>query len=34
MHRARELSRSTKWRVAAGLAALYAFVAIVLVLTR
>jgi hypothetical protein len=34
MHPARTLSRSTKWRIAAGLAALYAFVAVVLILTR
>jgi hypothetical protein len=31
---ARVLSRSSKWRIAAGLVALYAFVAVVLVLTR
>jgi hypothetical protein len=34
MHPARDLPRATKWRIAAGLVALYAFVAVVLVLTR
>ena len=34
MHPARDLPPATKWRVAAGLAALYLFVAVVLVLTR
>jgi hypothetical protein len=34
MHQARDLPPSTKWRIAAGLLALYVFVAAVLVLTR
>jgi hypothetical protein len=34
MHQARDLPPSTKWRIAAGLLALYVFVAVVLVLTR
>ncbi len=34
MHQARILPRATRWRIAAGLAALYLFVAVVLVLTR
>ena len=34
MHPARDLTPAAKWRVAAGLVALYVFVAVVLVLTR
>jgi len=34
MHPARDLAPASKWRVAAGLVALYVFVAVVLVLTR
>jgi hypothetical protein len=34
MHQARDLPPATKWRIAAGLLALYVFVAVVLVLTR
>jgi hypothetical protein len=34
MHPARDLPLATKWRIAAGLVALYVFVAVVLVLTR
>ena len=34
LHPARNLSRGTKWRLAAGLMGLYAFVAVVLFLAR
>jgi hypothetical protein len=34
MHPARDVHPVTKWRIAAGLVALYVFVAVVLVLTR
>jgi hypothetical protein len=34
MHPLRVLPRATKWRIAAGLVGLYAFVAVVLFLTR
>jgi hypothetical protein len=34
MHQARDVTPATKWRIAAGLLAIYVFVAVVLVLTR
>lgn len=34
MHQVRVLPRATKWRIAAGLAAIYAVVAVLLALTR
>lgn len=34
LHPARELSSATRWRIAGGLVAVYAFVAAILALTR